>query len=375
MSERPRKSNRAGTFRSEPPLEGVPRESNNSSPFSSLRASSSPIEPASVRDSERPQEVVDHESKNLARTIQELIQGVPARPASSPIDRNPNAPEGRTGGYLPSYEGVLEAKSSTRIEESAPAGELPYAVPDRSALSMHHETDSLATADHGISGESLSMAAVVPAGATWNTLGHDFPGDPAADRPGDLDDTERTGPTQTTGDLSHESASVPTGIGSLAGSGGTTHDLNFTPASTGVGQEDSRTPLAASVPLTVDSHMAPGHMAGFGSRDAPEEQSGDGVVARGEASMERMTVPARGLLGFSEEPFESRSASSNSSGSMGDPSSGDSFSGQDGAGAEDSRAGGDMTRTNTLLEQILDELRRHGQPTYVQSGRSVDPER
>jgi hypothetical protein len=374
MSERPRKSNRAGTFRSEPPLEGVPRESTNSSPFSSLRASSSPIEPASVRDSERPHQVVDHESKTLARTIQELIQGVPASPASSPIDRNPNAPEGRAGGFFPSFDGVLESKSSSRIEESAPAGELPYPVPDRSALSMNRETDSLATSDHGISGEPLSTAAIVPAGATWDALGHDLSGDPAADRPGDLD-TERSGPTKTTGDLSHESASVPTGIGSLAGSGDTTHDLNFTQASTGVGQDSSPTPLAASVPLTVDSHMAPGHVVGIGSRDAPAEQSRDGVVARGEASMERMTVPARGLLGLSEEPFESGSASSNSSTSMGDPSGGDSFSSHDGAGADDSRAGGDMTRTNTLLEQILDELRRNGQPTYVQSGRSVDPER
>jgi hypothetical protein len=375
MSERPRKSNRAGTFRSEPPLEGVPRESINSSPFSSPRASSSPIEPASVPDSERPQQVVDHESKTLARTIRELIQGVPASPASSPIDRNPNAPEGRTGGYLPSYEGVLESKSPSRIEESAASGEPPYPVPDRSALSMHRETDSLATSDLGISGQPLSTAAVVPAGATWDALGHDLSGDPAADRPGNLDDTERTGPTQTTGNPSHESTSVPTEIGSRAGSEDTTHDLNFTPASAGVGQEDSRTPLAASVPLTVESHMAPGHMAGVGSRDAPAEQSGDGVEARGEASMERMTVPASGLLGLSEEPFGSASASSNSSTSMGDPSGGDSFSSHDGAGADDSRAGGDMTRTNTLLEQILDELRRHGQPTYVQSGRSVDPER
>jgi hypothetical protein len=62
---------------------------------------------------------------------------------------------------------------------------------------------------------------------------------------------------------------------------------------------------------------------------------------------------------------------------MGGQIGGDSFSSHDGVGAgpDDSRSGGDMSRTNTLLEQILDELRRHEQPSYVQSGRSVDPER
>jgi hypothetical protein len=351
MSERPRKSNRAGTFRSEPPLEGVPRESINSSPFSSPRGSPSPIEPTTTRDSEHAHQVVDQETKNLSQTIRELIQGVPAAPASSPIHRNPSAPEGRTGGFLPSFEDVTESKSSSGNDVLAPTTEPPHPAQDRSALSMQRETDSLATPGHGSSGE------------------------PRADRPGELLE-EKTGPTETAGNLPPGSESVPALIGSLAGSVDTSHDRNFTPASTGVGNDISRTSLAASVPL-VDSHMTPGDVGGVASRDARMEESGNSIAARGESSMERMTVPASGLLGRGEDPFESASASSNSSDSMGSQIGGDSFSSHDGVGAgpDDSRAGVDMTRTNTLLEQILDALRRHEQPSYVQSGRSVYPER
>jgi hypothetical protein len=376
MSERPRKSNRAGTFRSEPPLEGVPRESINSSPFSSPRGSRSPIEPPTARDSEHAHQVVDQETKNLSQTIRELIRGVPAAPASSPIDRNPIAPEGRTGGFLPSFEDVMESKSSSGSEVPATTAELPHPAQDRSALCVQRETDSLATTDHGSSGEPLTTTPVVPAAAPMDALGHDLSGDPRADRPGALAE-EKTGPTKTAGNLPHGSESTHALIGALTGSVDTSHDRNFTPASTGVGNDISQTPLSASGPLVVDSHIAPGDVGGVASRDASMEESGTGVLARGETSMERMTVPASGLLGRGEDPFESASSSSNSSASMGGQIGGDSFSSHDdvGAGPDDSRAGGDMTRTNTLLEQILDELRRHEQPSYVQSGRSVYPER
>jgi hypothetical protein len=263
-----------------------------------------------------------------------------------------------------------------RIEQSATTGDLPHPVLDHSSQTLHRESDSPASSFQGVARDSSSIDPVALAVAPLNSLSHDLADNSGVDRPRGLVE-EKTEPTKPAVSLPHVSESVPALNGALIGTGDITRDHHGAPSKAVGGDEASRTPLAASIPVAVQSQAVSGQMVGGESRSAFSEENGGGVVGRGQASTEGMTVPAAGLLGRSEEPFEGSSASSNSSISMGGQIGGDSFSSHDGGGAaqDDSRTGGDMTRTNTLLEQILNELRQNAQPAYVQSSRSVYPER
>jgi hypothetical protein len=83
-----------------------------------------------------------------------------------------------------------------------------------------------------------------------------------------------------------------------------------------------------------------------------------------------------GSIGWSEEPYD-RAAGPSAPASWGEPAGDDLTSHRDAAPGvtQAGQSSNDTARTNTLLEQILDELRRTQQPSYAASARSVYPER
>jgi hypothetical protein len=146
-----------------------------------------------------------------------------------------------------------------------------------------------------------------------------------------------------------------------------------------VGQAAIGVPAATSGQRVVDRsgliHADPSVGSAFAAvQTAGTSTSGDGNPPRTEPVPQSLT--SIGSIGWREEPYD-RAAGPSSPSSWGEPSGADLSSHRDAAPGvpQAGQSSNDSARTNTLLEQILDELRRTQQSSYAASARSVYPER
>jgi hypothetical protein len=395
MSERPRKMNRPGSSHGgssiydRSPLDPGSRPSSSS--INRLLPNDATQFVDSSSGSELAQGAVPHDSTDLTRTLRGLLHTFPEmRDRASLESRIPHS-DGIAGPVIAPLDLLAESNRTPQIDDYASS---VHVVCDQVALAGRVSPDN----QDRLSGPDLSGSGQLPtisSSLSDSTIGTvaSFPLTSTAPSPGFPD-----GPSGTTSpagtsvhrvEFAHVFANPLTetataslgGLGDISQPGG----LGDISQSGGLGDISPSTVRAAtrasSIPTT--SVQAPetgsdvarwGYSTTLDSSLLPPSPA-DGAPSEG--LPETITVPSPGFANLQESPFDRPLPFPGLPSSRAGQADGDMYSMQGISGdvPENGRAGPDTSRTDGLLEQILDELRRQRQSGFVDSHRSVYPER
>jgi hypothetical protein len=300
--------------------------------------------------------------KNLSTALNEIIRTLPVRSGTNPTETDSPQP-------------AVIADPVTPLLGRSPAGQEQSQSSEESPKTSDPD-------DPGTDGTTLAAIAGSDSIARSRSL-HDRPGpedraartsapteplllDPAGESAG------QPRPDHTNSLIGGRALAIP---GSEEGSVSTAETASIAV----VGRPAIGGPAATSGQRSVDRSDLIHADLSVGSAFAGVQTVG--TPSRGDENSPR-TEPAPqslasiGSIGRSEEPYD-LAAGPSSPASWGETSGADLTSRRDAAPGvpQAGQSSNDTARTNTLLEQILDELRRAQQSTYTASARSVYPER
>lgn len=352
MSDRYRNPSRAGLFSGEAQPDGSPGETADL-----LRDHTpSPHHPASLPPIDSPAEFTDRahavdksEAKQLARTLKDIFQSLAGHPVSSPTLTSVAAPEEIAGVVTPSVEVPTASGRHAKPSDDGP-GLTTESAPTGPVLG-----DSLAGGRDGVDSSARSELQSADRGEFVGTAALAMPLSVARDG-------EPTGQPAS-------SADRPTG-------GETSEGLALRGPS--FIAAEAALVGGAAVAIAVGGEPAPdfGRWSSSSDRATLEAATRGGVHAVA-ASQETIAVGPIGLVGRNDEGLDRASFASVAPTTWGGASGGDLFATGhgDASTAAEGPGGSDLGPTNALLVQILDELRRNSQASFIASGRSVYPER
>jgi hypothetical protein len=266
---------------------------------------------------------------------------------------------------MPAFEDQPSAGRQAESENNnVREGALISPTPDRAGPSaMAGHEDAAPRPDFGPSDRREEVVTISSASPLQGGLDGEPAGYPNPDRSRDLIEGPAIGP-------------VSPGAGDWADGGeslggriveGARHSLADFPMA-GV--------AAAAVARSIES---PPDLERLRSRSdrSPGESATRGSASVSGAAPETVAVGLVGPASRHDDSFDRASGEPASATNWGGSSCDDPFGGRHGtaSAADEGPAGVDLSATNALLGQILDELRRHQQSAPIASGRSVYPER
>jgi hypothetical protein len=334
MSDRPRKSDGASPFPDESPP-GLARHPASPSPTAPWEAE------GTAEFAERPGSI-DDEAKEFARTLRALIQSLPPRPDVPRRGAIGAETEAIAGVAAPTLEDQPTTGARATSEDNLRQDDTATFSPDRigSFAAGSYEVDAALRSDLAEVNrreEVVTIPSVAP-------LRGDMDREPAADPLHDpIEGMTGEWGAQGTRPVALESSTA--GVATVA--------------------------VAAGVDARAD-------LASWGSRRdralaAPMIQ---GVGPAVGTSPEMVPVGPVGPVARLAEGLDRSSAVPAPASSWDGTTGGDPFGGHGAVSPGDEGPSGvDLSPTNALLGQILDELRRHNQSAPIASGRSVYPER
>ncbi len=361
MSDRSGKPDRARLLKDatqpESPREEAPRPRH---PISSPPIDSSETNRlGEVTDRSGP---TDDDTRKLAQTIRGLIQSLPRRQIGSAQGILESAADAIVGAVAPTFEEQspvdrrAEAEDGGREDDSispvsgssrlpAPGGHVgTTALSDSGALQRREEIVS-ASLIAPLLGGACREPDGNPTANRWPDPGGVAIASPAFsdDRAGCIDSREARATESTPPPLMDSSSAVP---------------------------------AAVAVAGNVDFHADLGRRI-YRPDHAVNDPTMYGVGSSVGTLPEMVAIGPIGPTGRLDEGFDRASGESVPSMSLAELAGADSAGGPRGAASarEEGAIGVDLSPTNALLGQILDELRRHQQPAQIASGRSVYPER
>jgi len=311
-----------------------------------------PAEPPSPTAPPRVADAAHPAADDLSRTLRDLIRSLPGRPGTPPA-----APAGvaDVGAPLPderlgSSRGPHAAGEEVIRPDQAGPGQASLAPPG-----VLDAPPPAGTAAAGPAGRGGGVEATVTAPPL---------------------DILRADPAGSGSPRTAPSESLALGPAPPPAVGGMMFELAADVGRTAPGGEDAAGAMSSGM---TDGVVPSGDLLAAAGRGAapssPATDVGAGPAGPGGGAWGPETVPSVGLIrGYDEAPGRGPDPSA-ASGGWGDPSADPAAAlAPNATPGEAGAQPADLSRTNALLEQILEELRRQ-QPSYVASGRSVYPER
>jgi hypothetical protein len=361
MIDRFRKPDRSGHF-SGTVLPDSPREATSGPRHSVSPPTIDSPEADRPRDStDRLGPTGDDEANGLARTLRDLVQSLPRHPVDSVQGAIESAPDSIIGPVTPTFEDQFSVERWVESEDGVRKIELNSSVSGRigSSAPSDHE-NAPARSDSGRSDRREEIAALSSITTPYERVYGDPAGTPIGNRlePGKLPiagsglSADRVRSVESPGIRAAELAHSP--VADISS--------NNLAAATGVGNTE----------LSLDL----GRWTSSPDRESPDSMMRGGALSIG-TPPETVAVGPVGPAGRHDEDFDRASGESGTATRWSGLSGGDPLSSRPTAisPADEGPTGVDLSPTNALLGQILDELRRHHQSAPIASSRFVYPER
>lgn len=350
MSDRPPRPDRAGLFFDEGPRETSSGPRHPSSP--------PPIEPSGADRPDLMEKVAPP-----AQALRNLIQSLPRRPGPMLSNVSPPTLEGIFGVAPPSFVEQPSGEGRPRPEDISASDPIPAGT-DRSGTppaSIHEPETTMLRDPRGVDrrDEVITVLSTAP-------VAGDHPESPASHQ----------GTFAHPPDLMAGSAADPLSSGSRI------EEARLPEREPAGGSRPGVVDLSAAVgpPGAVTAAVEPPSIPGSGTFAVDRlatEPAFRGVWATTEPARVAVEVGPVGPAARRDEGFDGMPSVPAASASWGASMGEDPLSGRRGttSAADEGVAGVDLSATNALLVQILDELRRQHQPGPFASARSVYPER